>query len=117
MSMLMYVHKVVTYVMYRVILQEQARSTSGVWDAARRMLTLRANDDRVWAVHNTNSERGFLGTPLYYPSGACHFNGNAHLDGLLNIYFNEVSRKSWTHSPSLYTCAHMENQVNVIHRE
>jgi hypothetical protein len=75
---------------YRVILPEQALSTSGIWDAAQRKLTLTPNNDRVWALHNTNSERGLLGTPLYYPSGAGHYNANTVNDGTLTIYFNEV---------------------------
>ncbi len=75
---------------FRVGLPEEAISTSGVWDAAQRKLTLDILNNRVWAFHNTNSEKGLLRPLFYLPSGAAHYSGITATVPSLEIYFNEV---------------------------
>lgn len=78
----------------RVGTPEQAISTAQAWDPELRKLTLKAIEPRVWAFHNTGSEKSPLGKkgPLgfYLPSGAAEYNGVTASDPILEGYFNEV---------------------------
>ena len=73
-----------------VILPEQAISTAGVWDPAQRKLSLNVFDSRVWALHDTSSEKKLLGGLLWLPSGAAHYNYIQATAPAVDIYFNEV---------------------------